>query len=148
MGVERHLRLSNGDLPNLDSDVEAASRAVEDWCQANPSGFEPWLGPAPSFGPAPERVTVSYVHAAADDPITLVELVAEFNALTPDIEVLKRLAGHGLCDGWSLGGQPYRGRCGCGVPLDDLAYLVRQSPAAPPKAALPLPTALESETTE
>jgi hypothetical protein len=60
----------------------------------------------------------------ADDPITLVELVAEFNALTPDIEVLKRRAGHDLCDGWSMGGEPYSSRCGCGMQIEAIAALV------------------------
>lgn len=40
--------------------VEAASKAIDDWCQANPADFEP-VAPAPGFGPAPERVTVSYL---------------------------------------------------------------------------------------
>lgn len=60
----------------------------------------------------------------ADDPVTLVELVAEFNALTPDIEVLKRRAGHDLCDGWSMGGEPYCARCGCGMQIEAMAALV------------------------
>jgi hypothetical protein len=48
--------MADSDTPAL----EAASAAVEEWCRANPAGFEP-VAPAPGFGPAPESVTVSYL---------------------------------------------------------------------------------------
>ena len=60
----------------------------------------------------------------ADQSSILAALVAEFNALTPDIEVLKRRTGHALCDGWSMGGEPYCGRCGCGMQIEAMAALV------------------------
>lgn len=60
----------------------------------------------------------------ADESSTLAALAAEFNALTPEIEKLKRWAGHDLCDGWSMGGEPYCGRCGCGMQIEAMAALV------------------------
>lgn len=63
--------MADSDTPALPDEVEAASRAVEDWCQNNPPGLEPWLGPAPGFGPSPERVTVSYLRAGRE--VTLIE---------------------------------------------------------------------------
>lgn len=57
---------------------------------------------------------------------TLAVLLGEFNSLTPRVEALKHLTGHASCDGWSLSGDPHVGRCGCGVPLEDLAALAKE----------------------
>lgn len=51
----------DADTPAL-GDVEAASKAIKDWVQANPADFEP-VDPAHGFERSPERITVSYLHA-------------------------------------------------------------------------------------
>jgi hypothetical protein len=63
--------MAESDTPALPEDVEAASRAVEDWCRVSPGNFEPFeimvgFGP-PSGG----SVTVSYLRA--DREVTLIE---------------------------------------------------------------------------
>lgn len=56
---------------------------------------------------------------------TIQTIIDEMQALTPDVEALKHLAGHDHCDGWGINGDPSRGRCGCGVPLEDLIAAAR-----------------------
>lgn len=67
----------------------------------------------------------AHLARADGQPDTLAEVTRDFLALTPEVEALKRRLGHASCDGWSLSGDPHVGRCGCGVPLDDLAALAR-----------------------
>lgn len=74
-------------MADEEATVEAASKAVEDWCRANPAEHEPWA-PAPGFGPAPERVTVSYLRADRD--ITLIE------ALTSSKHTAREVHNHTL----------------------------------------------------
>lgn len=55
---------------------------------------------------------------------TVQAVIAEMHAMTDEVEAVKRLAGHGDCNGWGIGG-PHGARCGCGLPFDDLAALAR-----------------------
>jgi hypothetical protein len=54
-------------------------------------------------------------------------ITAEMVAMTDEVEAVKRLAGHGDCNGWGTGGEPYGARCGCGMPFDELVTLARVS---------------------
>jgi IS605 OrfB family transposase len=63
--VGREARDGQSDTPAL-SDVEAASKAIKDWVQANPADFEPVALPR-GFKRPPERITVSYLPAVRAD---------------------------------------------------------------------------------
>lgn len=63
--------MADSDTPPLDAAVDAASKAIDDWCRANPDVQFEHPAPAAGFGPAPERVTVSYLRAERD--VTLIE---------------------------------------------------------------------------
>jgi hypothetical protein len=54
---------------------------------------------------------------------TVQTIITEMHAMTDEVEAVKRLAGHGDCNGWGIGGDPYGARCGCGIPFDELATL-------------------------
>lgn len=59
-------------------------------------------------------------------------IISEMDALSPSVETVKRRAGHGECNGWGLGGEPYGARCGCGLPFNELMTLARDETVAPP----------------
>jgi hypothetical protein len=58
---------------------------------------------------------------------TVQTIITEMHAMTDDVEAVKRLAGHGGCNGWGIGGEPYGAHCGCGLPFDDLAALATEN---------------------
>lgn len=59
---------------------------------------------------------------STDDLDSITREILDF---APTIEECKRLAGHGTCEGWSIGGG--ESRCGCGAPLEPILEAAQQA---------------------